>query len=101
MHINSCDYAIDKSNLSIYKYLLYFIANKNGIINDDLHKVISSISRLEDKAYEVIKSNIQCNSRDISLSNVTATSYISSFIPRSGTSADINQTNHQKYWFLS
>ena len=41
--------------------------------------MISSISRLQDKSLEVVKSNIQCNSNGISSSNLTETSDTSSF----------------------
>ena len=59
-------------------------------------KMISSISRLQDKSSEVVESNIQRNSRGLFLSNTTAI-YNSSSIRKSfSQSPESNQTTPQK-----
>ena len=46
MHIKICQYSIYQYNLSIYKVLQHTKASKKGLINDYLHNIISSVSRL-------------------------------------------------------
>ena len=75
MHIKKCTASIDQAYLSIYKELQQIKASKKGLLNDYSQKMISSISRLQDKSSEVVDSNIQRDSRGISSSNITATSY--------------------------
>ena len=59
-------------------------------------KIISSISRLQDKSSEVVESNIQRKLRDLYLSNTTAI-YDSSSISKSfSQSSESNQTPPQK-----
>ena len=50
MHINICQASIDKSHFSRYKNLHLIKSAKKGMINDYLHTMISSISRLQDKS---------------------------------------------------
>ena len=69
MHIKRCTDSIDQSYLSIYKELQQLKDAKKGILNDYSQKIISSISRLQDKSSEVIESNIQLNSRGMYSSN--------------------------------
>ena len=63
MHINICRASIDQDYLSRYKQLQKIKAAKKGLLNDYSQKMISSISRLQDKSSEVVESNIRCNSR--------------------------------------
>ena len=58
--------------------------------------MISSISRLQDKSSEVVKSNIQRNSRDMYSVNITATYDISSFSTSCIKSPETNPTTPQK-----
>ena len=66
MHINIFISSIYQARVSIYKYLQIIKYAKKDILNDYLQNIISSISRLQDKSSEVVESNIQHNSRDIS-----------------------------------
>ena len=96
MHIKRCTASIDKAHLSRYKELQQIKVAKKGLLNDYSHKMISSISRLQDKSSEVVESNIQRNSRGLFLSNTTAI-YDSSSIRKSfSQSPDSNQTTPQK-----
>ena len=72
MHINLCTASINQSHISRYKELQQIIAAKKGLLNDYSQKMISSISRLQDKSSEAVESNIQRNSRSLLLSNNTA-----------------------------
>ena len=72
MHIKWCTASIDQARLSIYKELHQIKATNKGLLNDYSQKMISSISRLQDKSSEVVESNIQRNSRGMYLSNTTA-----------------------------
>ena len=92
MHIKRCTASIDQAHISRYKELQQIKAAKKGLINDYSHKMISSISRLQDKSSEVFESNIQRNSRGLFLSNTTAI-YDSSSISKSfSQSPESNQT---------
>ena len=86
---------IDEAHLSRYKYLDHFKAAKKGLINDYLHKVIYSISHLQDKSYEFIESNIHRKSSALSLPNVNSISDTSSINTSSSTSSENNKINHQ------
>ena len=46
--IKSCFTAINKAHLSKYKYLKNYISSKNSKFNYYFHKVISSVSHLQD-----------------------------------------------------
>ena len=72
MHIKRCTASIDQDHISRYKELQQIKAAKKGLLNDYSQKMISSISRLQDKSLEVVESNIQLNSRGLFLSNTTA-----------------------------
>ena len=63
MHIKRCAASIDQDYVSRYKELQQIRAAKKGLLNDYSQKMISSISRLQDKSSEVVESNIQRNSR--------------------------------------
>ena len=63
MHINICKASIDQAYLSRYKELQKIKDAKKGLLNDYSQKMISSISRLQDKSSEVVESKIQRNSR--------------------------------------
>ena len=63
MHIERCFDSIYQYHLLRYKDLKLIKAAKKGLINDYSHKMISSISRLQDNSSEVVESNIQLNSR--------------------------------------
>ena len=71
MHIKRCTASIDQDHISRYKELKKIKAAKKGLLNDYSQKMISSISRLQDKSLEVVESNIQRNSRGVYLSNTT------------------------------
>ena len=79
MHIKQCTASIDQAHISINKELQKIKDAKKGLLNDYSQKMISSISRLQDKSSEVVESNIQRNSRGMFLSNTTAIYYSSSF----------------------
>ena len=96
MHIKICIASTDQAYLSIYKDLQLMKAAKKGILNDYLHNMISSISRLQDKSSEVVESNIQRNSRGMSSSNLTATYDTSSFSTSCSTSPYNNKIPPQK-----
>ena len=59
-------------------------------------KMISSVSRLQDKSSEVVESNIQRNSRGLHSSNTTAIYYSSSFRKSFNQSPESNPTTPQK-----
>ena len=61
MHIKRRKASMDQSHLSRYKELQQIKAAKKGLLNDYSHKMISSVSRLQDKSSEVVESNIQRN----------------------------------------
>ena len=65
MQINRCTASIDRSYLSRYKELQKIKSAKKGLLNDYSQKMISSISRLQDKSSEVVESNIQRKSRGL------------------------------------
>ena len=65
MHIKRCTASIDQAHLSRYKELHKIKATKKGLLNDYSQKMISSISRLQDKSSEFFESNIQRNSRGL------------------------------------
>ena len=67
MHINRCTDSIDQDHISIYKELQKIKAAKKGLLNDYSQKMISSISRLQDKSSEVVEYNIKRNSRGMLL----------------------------------
>ena len=96
MHINRCRDSIGQDYLSIYKELQKIKAAKKFLLNDYSQKMISSISRLQDKSSEVVGSNIQRNSRGMYSSDITATSDTSSFSTICSTSHDSNQITPQK-----
>ena len=100
MHIYICFTSFYKSHLSRYKYLQIIKAAKKCLIKNYLHKMISYISRLQDKSSGFVESNIQCNSRCMSSSNITAASDTSSFSTSCNTSLDSNQIYPQKVQFL-
>ena len=58
--------------------------------------MISSVSRLQDKSSEIVESNIQCSSRGMSSSNITAISDTSSYSTSYSTSPESNQIITQK-----
>ena len=96
MHIKRCTDSIDQANISRYKDLQQIKAANKGLLNHYSQKMISSISRLQDKSSEVVESNIQRNSRCLYLSNTTAV-YDSYSIRKSfSQSPDSNQTTPQK-----
>ena len=72
MHTKRCTDSIDQVYLSRYKELQQIKAAKKGLLNNYSQKMISSISRLQDKSSEVFGSNIQSNSRGLYSSNTTA-----------------------------
>ena len=82
MHIKGWTDSIDQSHISRYKELQQIKAAKKGLLNYYSQKMISSISRLQEKSSEVVESNIQRNSRGLFLSNTTAI-YDSSSISKS------------------
>ena len=57
MHINRCTASIDQANISRYKELQNIKSAKKGLLNDYPQKMISSISRLQDKSPEVVDPN--------------------------------------------
>ena len=59
IHLKILTASIDPDYLSRYKELNQIKAAKKGILNDYSQKLISSISRLQDKSSEVVDSNIQ------------------------------------------
>ena len=71
MHVNICTASIDQAYLSIYKELQQIKAAKKVLLNDYSQKMISFITRLQDKSSEAVESNIQHNSRGLYLSNTT------------------------------
>ena len=58
MHIKRCTASIDQGHISRYKELHQIKAAKKSLLNDYSQKMISSISRLQDKSSEVVESNI-------------------------------------------
>ena len=96
MHIKQCTDSIDKARISRYKELQQIKAAKKGLLNDYSHKMISSISRLQDKSSEVVESNIQRNSRGLFLSNTTAIYDSSSISKFFSPSPESNQTTSQR-----
>ena len=58
MHIKRCKASIDQAHISRYKELQKIKATKKGLLNNYSQKMISSISRLQDKSSEVVESNI-------------------------------------------
>ena len=96
IHIKRCTASIDQAHISRYKELQQIRAAKKGLLNDYSQKMISSISRLQDKSSEVVESNIQRNSRGLFLSNTNAI-YDSSSISKSfSQSTESNQTPPQR-----
>ena len=96
MHIKRCTASIDQAHLSRYKELQQIKASKKGLLKYYSQKMISSISRLQDKSSEVVESNIQRNSRGLYLSNTTAI-YDSSYIRKSFSQyPESNQTTPQR-----
>ena len=85
MHINSYFVATDTAHLSRYKYLQLIKDSKKGHMNDYSHKMISSVSRSQNKYSKYVESNIQCNYRGLSSFNVTKILYISYFSTHSIT----------------
>ena len=61
MHINRYTDSIDQAYLSRYKELQKIKAAKKGLRNDYSRKMISSISRLQDKSSEIVESDIKRN----------------------------------------
>ena len=55
MHIKIYFAAIDQADLSRYEYLQLTKAAKKGLINDYLHKMIYSISLLQDNSSEFVE----------------------------------------------
>ena len=96
MHINRCTSSIDQSSLSRYKELQKIEAAKKGLLNDYSHKMISSISCLQDKSSEVVVSNIQINSRGLYSSNTNAIYDTPSFRTSCSKSSESNPKNPQK-----
>ena len=74
MRINSFNAEIDKAHLSRYKYLKKYKSSKNNVLNDQLHKVHSSIAGIVDKSSKVIENTIRRNSGSRSISNHSETS---------------------------
>ena len=96
MHIKQCTASTDQAHLTRYKELQKIKTAKKGLLNDHSQKMISSISRLQDKSSEVVESNIQHNSKGLYLSNTTAI-YDSSPISKSFIqSPESNQKTPQK-----
>ena len=96
MHIKRCTASIDQAHISRYKELQQIKDAKKSLLNDYSQKMISSISRSQDKSSEVVESNIQRNSRGLLLSNTTAI-YDSSSISKSfSQSTESNQTSSQR-----
>ena len=50
MHIKRCTASIDQAHISRYKELQQTKAAKKGLLNDYSQKMISSVSRLQDKS---------------------------------------------------
>ena len=96
MHIKRFRNSIDQAHLSIYKDLHIIKCAKKSHLNDYSHKMISSISRLQDKSSEVAESNIQYKSSIIYSWNLTATSDTLSFSTSCSTSPYNNQITTQK-----
>ena len=96
MHIKRCTDSIDQAHLSRYKELQQIKAANKGLLKDYSQKMISSVSRLQDKSSEVNKSNIQRNSGGLYLSNTTEI-YDSSSVSKSfSQSPESNQTISQR-----
>ena len=55
MHIKRCRSSIDQAHLSRYKDLQILKADKKVLINDYSHRMISSISILQDNSSEVVE----------------------------------------------
>ena len=66
MYIRIFFHAIEQAHISIYKDLQLIKYAKRGLINSYLHKMISSISPLQDDSSEVVELNIKRNSRGMS-----------------------------------
>ena len=96
IHIKRFIASIDKSYLSRYKELHQIKYAKKGLLNNYSQKMISSISCLQDKSSEVVKSNIQRDSRGVYSSNITATSDKSSFSTSCSKSPESNPKTPQK-----
>ena len=62
MHIKRCRALTNQAHLSRYKDLQLIKYSKKSLLNDYSHKMISSISCLQDKSSEVVESNIEHNS---------------------------------------
>ena len=100
MHIKRCTASIDQAYFSRYKELQKMKAAKKGLLNNYSQKMISSISRLQDKSSEVVESNIQHNSRGMYSSNTTAIYDTSSFSTSCSKSPERNPTTPQKGSFF-
>ena len=101
MHIKRCTASIDQAHISRYKELQQIKAAKKGLLNDYSQKMISSISRLQDKSSEVVESNIHRNSRSLYSSNTNAIYYTSSFITICSKYPESNPITPQKVQFFS
>ena len=87
----------DQSYLSRYKELHQNKSAKKGLLNNYSQKMISSISRLQDKSSEVVESNIQQKSRGLYSSNTIAIYDTSSFNTSCRKYPESNTTTPQKY----
>ena len=96
MHIKRCTASIYQAYLSRYKELQQIKASKQGLLDDYSQKMISSISRLQDKSSEVVESNIQHNSRGMYSSNTTAIYDKSSLSTSCSKSPESNPKTPQK-----
>ena len=96
IHIKRYTASTDQAYISRYKELQQIKAAKKGLINDYSQKMISPISRLQDKSSEVVESNTQRNSRGMYLSSTTAIYDSSSIIKSFSQSPESNQTTPQK-----
>ena len=96
MHIKIFTASINQAYLSIYKDLHQIKAANKGLLNDYPQKMISSISRLQDKSSEFVESNIQRNSKGIYSSNITEIYDTSSFSTICSKYPEINPTTPLK-----
>ena len=96
IHIKRYTASIDQVYLSRYKQLQQIKTSNKGLLNDYSQKMISSVSRLQDKSSEVVELYIQRNSRGMHSSNITVISDTSSFITFCGKSPESNPATPQK-----
>ena len=95
--INIYNAAIDKANLSIYKYIHKYKSSKKSVINDHLHKVNYIITRIQDTSSKWIENSIHKNSRSRSVSNIYEApekSYFSTNYIMSANSKPMNKRQH-------